>query len=105
MAGPPKVKVSGSFVAMMHMAERLGVKDMHRMKRCWELQVDEHWWIAVNGKPIAIKCSKGQEISPYHMYVEYDGNVAGLVNVKLGKFVAYKDANEKAFIDACGRVP
>jgi hypothetical protein len=95
-----QVQISEAFYEMMCLAERLGVKDMHRMGRCWEFKVDDDWWFAVNGKPLAIKCSKGQEINPYHMYVEWKGFPAGLCNVRSGTFAAGELVNEKAFCEA-----
>ena len=61
------------FSCVVDLGLALGVRDISKLEGCWEQQVDEDWWIALNGHPQAIKCSKDIEVEPATIWVEYKG--------------------------------
>lgn len=68
------------------------------IKTMWEKKLDEHWTIVVNGENITHY--NGLEIPPYHIYVEFNGLPAGLINFFEGSIANGKDANIKSFVKA-----
>jgi hypothetical protein len=90
-------------LAVVNMAERLGVKSINTLPGCWEHQIDKHWWIAVNGKRKPQMCSKGVQVPPFSIYIEFNGWPAGICDSHGGVICAGAVGNEKEFIDACNR--
>lgn len=82
----------------------LGIKGdaspLHKFEHCWEKQIDERWWIAMNGHREPRKCSKGTEVQPFNCYVEYNGWPAGILDPFGGILAAGECANEDTFIKA-----
>lgn len=79
----------------------LGVSPLNKIDGCWECQIDEHWWIAVNGHKTAIKTSDGIKVEPYTCFVKFNGWPAGVFDpVNGGVIAAGTLANEDAFIKA-----
>ena len=82
------------------LAFKLGVQNIKDLPGCWEHQVDDSWWIAVNGHHEAIRCSDNSEtgmaaeVPPYHVYVTYHGWAAGIVGPAGGIIVGGDGANE-----------
>jgi hypothetical protein len=73
---------------------------MNCFEECWEEQIDEHWWIAGNGHNYPVECSKGVEVQSFHVYVEFNGWPAGVINPFDGVLAAGELANEETFIAA-----
>lgn len=94
------VKISEVYWEVMQVAERLGVKDINQLEKCWELQVNEHWWFAVNGHRATVECSKGINVDPFRLYVEFNGWPAGILTVHGGEFVEGSMGNPEAFMEA-----
>lgn len=86
------------------LADALKVKPMNQFEGCWEYQINDNWFIAVNGHKQPTKTSKGTEVPPFNGYVEYNGWPAGIFNPFGGGFIAGVDANEDAFIAAIDKV-
>ena len=82
----------------------LGIKEdaapLTKHAGCWERQIGKLWWVAVNGHDTPMKCSKGQEIKPFHCYVEFNGWPAGVITPYGGTFAAGDAANEESFAAA-----
>lgn len=93
-------QISEAFYELMKLGSRLGVSNINELPGCWEHQVNEHWFIAVNAHEAPIKCSKVADVPPIHCYVEYNGWPAGLINPRGGTIAAGECANEDAFIKA-----
>ena len=85
------------FTAIMEYAEAKGVSKINALPGCWEVQVDEQWWFAVNGQKLPVTCSHGVEIEPFHCFVEYNGWPAGIFTPYGGEFAAGSAANEETF--------
>ena len=85
---------------LLNLAERLGVASINKLPACWELQIDAHWWIAMNGHNYRIACSKGVEVNPFECYVEFNGFPAGSCGLNGGVIAAGSAANEDSFIAA-----
>ena len=88
------------FILLAKLAEKDGVAPINRHTGCWERQIGEHWWIAVNGHKDKISCSKGPEVEPFHCYVEFNGWPAGIFNPMNGIIACGYAANEDAFAAA-----
>lgn len=68
---------------------------------CWEHQVDERWWVAMNGHQEPKQCSTGESVPPYHIYIRFNDWPAGMLSPYYGSIAAGEAANENAFIAAC----
>lgn len=82
------------------LAAVLGVRDINQLPGCWEHAIDEHWWIAINGHREMAQTSKGDDVAPFHCWVEFNGWPAGYFDVIGGTLAAGEAANENAFIAA-----
>jgi hypothetical protein len=97
MSNPP---IKEAFYEIVMLAERMGVEDINELPGCWECQIDERWWIAVNGHREPAKCSAGPEVPPFTAYVQFNGWPAGIIDPYGGIIAAGDAANEDAFITA-----
>ena len=89
------------FVLFAKLAEKDGVTPLHeKVKGCWERQIDENWWIALNGTNKAQTCSTGAEVPPFSAYVTWLGWPSGILNPHGGTLVAHPNANEELFAAA-----
>lgn len=77
------------------MAEKTGIS--------WTDATFKQWWVAFNGHPEKKATSKGQQVDPYHCYVEYNGWPAGVFTPYGGVIAAGEGANENTFIAALVR--
>lgn len=93
-------------MAIVDLAERLGVRDLSKSHagRCWELQIDNQWYIVVNPNRKPTDSTKAKEYEPLTAYVEFNGWPAATLGIDgSGVFVAGDVANAEAFIEACDR--
>jgi hypothetical protein len=79
-------------------AIRHGHAPINRLVGCLEVQVDSRWWIAANGHRTPTKCSKGVEVAPFEIYIEFNGWPAGMVSPFDGVLAAGSIANEAALV-------
>jgi hypothetical protein len=99
-------QVCEAFVVLADFALSHGCPPLNTLPGCWTRQVDEQWWIAVNGnkeaRPAESPQHAGQPImvKPYECYVEYNGWPAGLFSPGGGTIAAGAGANEDTFIAA-----
>lgn len=92
------------FAAVAGVAERAGETPINQRAGTWERQLDPAWWIAVNAHRDPVTCSKGVEVAPFTMYVEYNGWPAGILSPTAGgQFAAGTGANIETFLAACER--
>lgn len=92
-----------AFVRVMELGIALGIKPLPEHDGCWEHQVDDTWFIACNGHMEPKKMRKHPELdalSPYTVYVEYNGWPAGNFGYHGGVIAAGEGANENTFIAA-----
>lgn len=97
--------VTEAFAEIAALAARLNIRDIGHMPGCWEQQIDEHWWIAVNGHCAETKCSFGEAVPPFSAYVRFNGWPAGIISQFDGCLAAGAAANEDAFIAALKACP
>lgn len=88
------------FLLLASLAEKDGASPLNKHEGCWERQIGEHWWIAVNGHKDKVACSKGAEVPPFNCYVEFNGWPAGLFDPMNGIIAAGEAANEETFAAA-----
>lgn len=97
-----------AFVRLGELCLALDQHPLNKHPGCWTHQVDERWWIAVNGhhewKPAesAKGCSAGAPfmVGPFNCYVEYYGWPAGYFDPFGGTIAAGEGANEATFVAA-----
>ena len=92
--------LTDAMCAVADLGFAMGIHDICKLPGCYELQIDKHWWIAMNGHWEKIKCSKGVTIDPFHCYVEWNGWPAGIFSAFGGSIVCGEAANENTFIEA-----
>jgi hypothetical protein len=73
---------------------------LNRHPGCWEVGIDQHWWIAVNAHNEPKTCSKGTEVAPFACYVGFNGWPAGILTPTGGALAAGSLANEETFLAA-----
>jgi hypothetical protein len=96
---------SSSFTEIMttiaELARTLGVHHINQLVGCWEMDVNEDWWFALNGHDDVVVCSHGVKVQPYTAYVEWQGWPAGMVDPYGGMLAAAgESANEDTFLAA-----
>jgi len=91
------------FVAIAEFCLARGFKRIRELPGCCEVQVDDHWWIAVNGHPNPSSTSRGTSVPAFSAYVEFNGWPAGLVDAGGSGFAAGALANPQTFRAALAR--
>lgn len=92
--------VSEAFAKIALLGAALKVSKINTMPACWEVQIDERWWIAVNAHHEEIECSTRDKVPAFHAYIRYNGWPAGILSVSGGIIAAGEGANEDTFIEA-----
>ena len=77
-----------------------GAKNIFQLPGCWESDVDGHWWIAINGHTETVSSSRGQDVPPFSVVIEFNGWPAGIIGPDGGVIAAGGAANEDTFIAA-----
>jgi hypothetical protein len=93
-------QIAEAFAMIAELGSALGVRDVNKLPGCWEHQVDEQWWIALNGHRETIKDSHGSDVMPFHAVIEFNGWPAGIISPAGGIIAAGSCANESTFIGA-----
>jgi hypothetical protein len=73
---------------------------VNQYPECWELALDDYWFLAFNGHNVPTNCSKSVKVPPFSVYVEFNGWPAGVFDPVGGTIAAGECANENAFLDA-----
>ena len=93
-------QIAEAFARIAALGGALGVRNVNKLPGCWEHQVDERWWISLNGHKETIKDSHGAEVPGFHAAIEYNGWPAGIISPIGGIIAAGEGANEHNFIEA-----
>lgn len=88
------------FMKIGELGFALGMRNINQLPGCWEHQVDEQWFIALNAHAEPTKCSKGTTVPAFTAYIEFNGWPAGIVNAHGGTIAAGEAANETTLIAA-----
>ena len=88
------------FVLVAELAKKDGVARIDKLDGCWERQIGEQWWIAINGHTELVDCSRGAKVPPFNCYVEFNGWPAGIFSPYEGMIAAGEAANEETFAAA-----
>jgi hypothetical protein len=86
--------------AVIRLHKAMEAKPLADIPECWEVEIDDRWFIAANGHTEKIRCSKGVTVDPFYFYVEFNGWPAGMVSPAGGEFAAGAEANTDTFIKA-----
>lgn len=89
-----------AFSVMAELATALGVSKIGNLPGCWEHQIDDQWWISVNGHDKAVSNRDGFNVEPFSMAITYNGWPAGICYRNGGLIAAGECANEDTFISA-----
>src|SRR6266496_2814876 len=92
--------ISEAFIELAKLAERLKIAPLNSLPGLWELQLNDEWWLAVNGHKESLTSSHGNEVKPFNCYVEFNGWPAGYFSPHEGMIAAGALANENTFIEA-----
>ena len=92
--------VSELMMEVVALAERLGVKRINELPGCWELQVDDDWWIACNGHREPMECSRGMKVQPFEVGVYWGDWPAGQFGAGGGVIASGAAANEETLLAA-----
>lgn len=93
-------RVSVAFGKLADLCIALGQHPLNKHAGCWEHQVDERWWVCINGHPEPRKNSDGFEVPQFDCVVKYNGWPAGMFGPYGGIIAAGDCANEETFIEA-----
>ena len=100
------MQFSEAFIAVMELAESRGVSKINQLDGCWSYQIDDQWWIAVNGHTVAVESPVSPlsgltaTVEPFSVFVEFCGWPAGFLDPFGGIIAAGAAANEDTFIAA-----
>lgn len=94
------MRIGKAFAAVVELGLALGKRNMGSDPGCWEHQVDERWWFALNPHDDQTECSQGAKVPPFSIYVQFNGWPAGIIGVSDGVMAAGELANEATFIEA-----
>jgi hypothetical protein len=75
-------------------------KGLSKLPGCWERQVDERWWLAVNGHDKEALTSEGDPVPAFSAYIKFNGWPAGIVDPYGGLLAAGELANERTLMAA-----
>ena len=89
-----------AYIEAVDLAIRCGATEINKLPACWEHQIDDSWWIAINGHDTETKCSTGARVPPFAVYVKFNGFPAGIILPRGGKFAAGIVVNEETFVAA-----
>jgi hypothetical protein len=78
----------------------LGWENISMDEGCRELQVDVHWWFAINPHKEPTRSSRGVMVQPQQIYFEWNGFPAGMVSSIGGILVQGELANETTLLEA-----
>ena len=94
---PQERPISEAFFRVAELADALGQTPLNKHFGAWQHQVDDQWRVAVNAHSQPFQLTEHTELPAHHIYVEFLGWPAGLINAAGGLLVG---ASEAAFIAA-----
>lgn len=98
-----KAQISEAFLGVVNLGLALGLKNLHKLPGCWEYQVDEEWWISLNGHTSTVKNSHGVDVPPFNVMVEFLGWPAGSLDHIEGILPAGKEDGFIAALKAASK--
>ena len=94
---------SAAFVETCELCYARGARSIQAVPGCYEMQIDDRWWAALNPHKEPIRCSKdenGNGVPPFSVYIEFNGWPAGVITPNGGIIAAGSVANEDTYIEA-----
>jgi hypothetical protein len=82
------------------LATGLGHIGINKLPGCLEIQVDEHWWFAINAHREATDTTEGSTVPPGSIYFVFNGWPAGFVGMNDGVLCAGAAGNEEELLKA-----
>jgi hypothetical protein len=99
MVSGDMVRLPLAFGLTAELAIKRGAHAITKLEGCYEMQIDDTWWCAMNGHDTPTKCSHGPEVTPFGIYFERMGWPAGLVDAS-GGLLANGLETEQELVDA-----
>jgi hypothetical protein len=97
------VRVSLAMAAVGRLHKRLGLDPISELPGCWEVQVDDRWWFAVNGLRYDAPCSRDILVPPKHLVVTWRQFPVATCSRYSGDWVNRPGVTEDDFIAAVRR--
>ena len=94
------MKIAAAFSAIVDYGLSIGVSNLEDRPGLWEVQIDEHWFIALNPHEKTLESSHGPKVKFGQCYVEFNGWPAGILYPEGGIIAAGAIANEQTLIAA-----
>ncbi len=88
------------FLAIVDYGLARDVTNIKDLPGCWESQVDDQWWFALNPHKEPMECSRKTTVPPITAYLEFNGWPAGLFDPDGGCIAAGDIANRDTFLAA-----
>jgi hypothetical protein len=94
------------FIAL---ADKRGAVPLNQHEGCWYVALDEHWELAANGHGEKKECGSfkhhksPQAVSPFSIYVEFNGWPAGVIDPYGCSIAAGEAANIFTLVEALER--
>ena len=92
-------RISEAFLAIIDWATSLGAKHIKDLPGCWEHDLGDQWWIAINGHSVRTDCSHGPIVEPFSAYVEFNGLPCASIGYQEGGIIGSDDMEDR-LIDA-----
>ncbi len=97
------------FDALVEMCIRLGTPPLNEVDGCWTYQINDSWWVAVNGhkedcEVVTPQSKSPVKVPPFTAYLDYNGWPAGFIDPYSGTMAAGEKAHEQTFMAACDAV-
>lgn len=68
------------FMKVAELALKRGHEALDKLDGCWEHDIDDDWRVTLNGRADPTADSKGYEVQPFHMLIEYKGSPVGVIS-------------------------
>ena len=98
------VKVVAVLEPILELAAVHGVSRIDELDGAWEIAIDEHWYLAVNGHEERVFVDPpdrmGVTIPPFNFCLWYDCWLAALFHPYGGQIVAAPEVSEEIFVEA-----
>src|SRR5271170_2410888 len=82
------------------LALALGFQSIHKLPGCCEINVDEHWWFAINPHTERTDTRNGFSVPPMSIVFTFNDWPAGVVDFHGGMICVGEENNEDALIAA-----
>ena len=96
--------MSEAMLAIANLAIALNAHPVNQYEGCWEYQIDDDWWVALNGhKEPCFNETSGGMVPGFSASIQFNGCPAGIIDPFGGCMAHHPNANESALISALNK--